>query len=68
MLKEDYETKMKALLNTTTFKKTGNLTSRIQDCVNKLVLKWYKNEKSDTNIKNSLKCYNYHAPNISQTF
>lgn len=58
------KTKMNALLSdATTYKKEKeHLTSRVQESVNKLVLKWHRNGKIDINTENNLTCYNDSAP------
>lgn len=67
MLKNYYENKLKNLLNDqlTYRKELKDLTSRVQDAVNKLVLKWQKSEMIDTNTKNYLSCYKGNAPYIN---
>lgn len=66
MFKDDYINKMYSLLNdTTTYKKeVSNITNKIQNNMNSLIITWFKNSFIDVNLKNKLTCYNGYAPYI----
>lgn len=66
MSRTEYELKMNSLLgDTSTYKQEKrDLTSKTQDAVNKLILKWHKSGTIDTTSKNKLTCYNGQAPYI----
>lgn len=59
MLKSEYVNKIKALLSDQlNYKKDPrDLTSRVQDAINRIKLKWYKSGLTYSNTKNQITCY-----------